>query len=192
MADLTLHLVRHGETLYNAERRIQGQMSEGAPLSPRGEQQALELAEQLSTCTAQALYSSDLQRAMQTARAIAERLGLDVIPEPALRERHFGVLQGQLYSDVEAFMKEWWTRPDENHEGGESNRMMFARVGGFLDRLRADPPCDEIILVCHGGTVNMALAHLAGEQVETFTWRRLENCSVTTVTVPRIEVPSRH
>ena len=185
MSELTLHLVRHGETTFNAERRIQGQMHE-VPLSARGREQAREMAEKLRACTAGALFSSDLLRAMETAQAISQTVGLPVQPEPALREKHFGVTQGQLYADVAEVVHEWWLRHDDRIDGGETNREMYHRVGGYLDALRAAPPCDEIILVCHGGTLNMALAHLAGTPLDDMEWRRIENCAVEKVRVPRL------
>jgi probable phosphoglycerate mutase len=178
---LSLHFVRHGETDFNAERRIQGQMM-GVSLSPLGQEQAAAVAEQLNGCGAKSLYSSDLMRALQTATPIARALGLEILPEPALRERNFGVLQGRLYNEVEEIMHEWWKRQDEEIEGGETNRQMFARVATFLDALRADPPASSIVLVSHGGTINMALAHLAGFTVDSMQWRRVTNCEVTTVT----------
>jgi probable phosphoglycerate mutase len=179
---ITLRFVRHGETDYNAERRIQGQMMT-VGLSTLGHQQAAAIAEELRGCGATALYSSDLLRAMQTARPIAAALNLEIIPEPALRERNFGVIQGRLYSEAEEIMREWWTRPDEEIEGGETNRAMFARVATFLDALIAAPPADDIILVTHGGTMNMATAHLAGLDIERMEWQRIANTAVTVVEV---------
>jgi broad specificity phosphatase PhoE len=78
-------------------------------------------------------------------------------------------------------MREWWTRHDEEIEGGETNRQMYTRIAAFLDALRADPPADSILLVSHGGTINMALGHLAGQTIESMEWRRVTNCEVTTV-----------
>lgn len=177
---LTLHFVRHGETDFNAERRIQGQMTE-VGLSVRGHEQAAAVAEELRGCGAKALYASDLGRTMQTAAPIARILGLAIIEEPALRERNFGVLQGRLYSEVEEVMREWWTRHDQEIEGGETNREMYARVAVFLDKLRAEPPAENIVLVSHGGTINMALAYLAGLKLEEMQWQRMPNCTVTTI-----------
>jgi probable phosphoglycerate mutase len=118
---------------------------------------------------------------MQTATPIARALGLEIVKEPALRERNFGVLQGRLYSEVEDVMREWWTRHDEEIEGGETNRQMYTRIAAFLDALRATPPSQNIVLVSHGGTINMALAYLAGIPLEKMEWQRVANCAVTTV-----------
>jgi broad specificity phosphatase PhoE len=182
---LTLHLVRHGETHWNAERRIQGQLREVA-LSQRGCEQARDVADRLAaTTTATVIIASDLDRAMQTAQVIAERLALPVTPEPALRERHFGIAQGRLYADVADLVHEWWTHADHRVEGGESNRDLYHRVGRYLEALVADPPAHELILVTHGGTMNMAVAWLAGLPIEGLEWQRFENCALRTVTVDR-------
>jgi probable phosphoglycerate mutase len=178
--NLTLHFVRHGETDFNAERRIQGQLME-VGLSALGREQAAAVAKELDGCGAKALYSSDLSRAMQTAAPIARALGLEILPEPALRERNFGVAQGRLFADVEELMREWWKRHDEEIEGGETNRQMYRRVAAFLEALRRAPPADNIVLVSHGGTINMALAYLAGISIEDMQWQRVGNCAVTTV-----------
>jgi probable phosphoglycerate mutase len=211
-ATLTLHFVRHGETLWNRERRMQGQLYE-VPLSDLGREQAREIASSLASVPAQALYSSDLLRTLETARAISEATGLPVIEEPALRERHFGVLQGRLYGDMLEEVEHAWRNPDVRPEGGESWRDVYDRAAGFLERLRAETssltdlnargsaepsarranhaplqsaPADaspqrELILVTHGGTLNMICAYLEGIPVEALEWQRFENCAVKTI-----------
>jgi broad specificity phosphatase PhoE len=217
-ATLTLHFVRHGETLWNRERRMQGQLYE-VPLSDLGREQAREIASSLASVPAQALYSSDLLRTLETARAISEATGLPVIEEPALRERHFGVLQGRLYGDMLEEVEHAWRNPDVRPEGGESWRDVYDRAARFLERLRADAPSltdlpdadlpdapgngepsarranhaplqsapadgsprRELILVTHGGTLNMICAYLEGIPVEALEWQRFENCAVKTI-----------
>lgn len=180
MPDLTLHLVRHGETTYNAERRIQGQQHD-VPLSDLGREQAHGIAEQLTSTSASLIYASDLLRTVETARIIAGRIAAPIVETPALRELHFGIAQGRLYEEVIELVKDWRTAPDSRVEGGESFREMYARVAKFLDGLRASPPADEVVLVTHGGTMNAALAYLAGRGVEEMEWRRIENCALETV-----------
>ncbi|MEX2246785.1 MAG: histidine phosphatase family protein [Dehalococcoidia bacterium] len=181
---LTLHFVRHGETTWNAERRMQGQLYE-APLSDRGREQAHALAERLAGCGAEALISSDLLRALDTARIIGSRMGLEVAEEAALRERSFGVLQGRLYDDLERELGEElrriWREPDIRPDEGESWRDVYLRAGEMIDRLREDPPAREMVLVTHGGTMNVALTYLAGLPLEQMEWRRFENCALVTV-----------
>lgn len=187
-AGVVLHFVRHGETTYNAERRVQGQMHD-VPLSALGEEQAREMAASLAATAAGAgaIYASDLRRAMDTARAIAGRLSLAITAEPALRERHFGSAQDRLYAEFdEETRRRWWTDMHARFDGGgESWADVYDRVAGFLDRLRTTAPAREVILVAHGGTVNVALTYLAGKPVEAMTFERIENCAVRTVIVPR-------
>jgi probable phosphoglycerate mutase len=188
---VTLHFVRHGETDWNAERRIQGQLQDVA-LSDKGRDQAREVAELLaSTTAATMLIASDLDRTMQTAYIIAEHLGLSVTPEPALRERHFGIAQGRLYADVADLVNEWWKHADHRVEGGESNRDLYHRVARYLEALVADPPAAELILVTHGGTMNIAVAWLAGLPIDGLEWQRFDNCALRTVTVQRSSVVPR-
>ena len=96
----TLHFVRHGETDWNREGRIQGVAD--VPLSALGREQAQELAASLATRPIGALYSSDLRRALETAMPLAERLGLRAHTAPALRERDFGVNEGRMAAEVAA------------------------------------------------------------------------------------------
>jgi len=181
---LVLHIVRHGETPWNSERRIQGQQHD-VPLSENGREQARAIAEELAAAAASMIIASDLERTMETARIIGARLRLDVTPEPALRERHFGIVQGRLYEDVAKLVDGWWKSPDHRVEGGESNREMYERVAVYLEGLIAAPPANEIILVTHGGTMNMALAWLSGAPVDGYEWQRFGNCDLRTVVVER-------
>jgi broad specificity phosphatase PhoE len=185
---ITLHFVRHGETTYNAERRIQGQMHEVA-LSDRGRDQAAGIAEQLALTGATLIHASDLLRTMQTARIIGERIGAPIVETPALRELHFGIAQGRLYDDVAELVKDW-RMPDNRIEGGETFREMHARVGAFIEALRREPPAREIVVVTHGGTMNAALAYVAGVSVDEMQWRRFDNCALETVTVDVQATPS--
>ena len=181
----TLHFVRHGETDWNRDGRIQGVAD--VPLSALGREQAEKLAATLGTRQIGTLYSSDLRRALETAEPLAERLGLPIQPTPALRERNFGANESRIAVEVAAeFGKEVGTRwlgPDERHPGGESMREVYERVATFLDELLEGLPADEIALVTSGGPIRVGTAHLAGEPVETLVWRAFDNCSVTTVEV---------
>jgi broad specificity phosphatase PhoE len=181
----TLHLIRHGETDWNRDGRIQGQSD--PPLSERGREQAQALAESLATRPIGELWSSDLRRAVETAEPLAARLGLEVRVSPELRERDFGVNEGRLAAEVAAELGTVagtaWHGPDDRHPEGESLREVYERVAAFLDALLADSPADEIALVTSGGPIRMAETYLAREPVETVVWRAVENCSVTTVEV---------
>ena len=181
----TLHFVRHGETDWNRDGRIQGFAD--VPLSSIGREQARELAASLGGRPIGAIYASDLRRALETAEPLATRLGLEVVATPALRERDFGANEGRIAAEVAAELGTEagtaWLGPDDRHPGGESLRELYQRVAAFLDELLADPPAHEIALVTSGGPIRVGAAHLAHEAVETVVWRAVENCSVTTVEV---------
>jgi 2,3-bisphosphoglycerate-dependent phosphoglycerate mutase len=180
-----LHLIRHGETDWNREGRIQG-LSD-PPLSARGREQAQALAEALGARPIDALWSSDLRRALETAEPLAARLGLELRVSAALRERDFGVNEGRVADEVAAELGTLagtaWHGPDDRHPEGESLRELYERVAAFLDALLAEPPADEVALVTSGGPIRMAAAYLAREPVEAVVWRAVENCSVITVEV---------
>ena len=180
----TLHFIRHGETDWNAGRRVQGNTD--VPLSARGREQAEELAARLADWPIGAIYSSDLRRALETARPLAERLGLEPIVDPILRERNFGAFEGLHDSEVEALLDDprtFWRDADTRPEKGESRREVWTRITSFLDKLLENPPADEIAIVSHGGPIRLAAAYLAREDVESMTWREVANVSVTTVEV---------
>jgi probable phosphoglycerate mutase len=183
-AKLTIHLVRHGETDDNAVRRFQ--LPE-ARLSENGRAQAAAVAETLAgSCKATFILASDYERTQETARIIGARLGLPVLAEPALRERNFGVYRGQLYADLHAQLGEdvvatAYRSPRYRIEEGESWADVFERVNAFLSRLRAEPPAEEMILVSHGGTMNVILQHLEGCAIDDFALAPLENCAVRTL-----------
>lgn len=183
MTTITLHLVRHGETPGNVERRFQ--MPE-VPLSDRGREQAAAVARTLREAarSAELILTSDYARAMETARIIADELGLPVLPEPALRERNFGVARGRLYSEFGEETIASWRHPHYRIDGGESWADVHVRVAAFFEKLRRDPPAQEIIAVSHGGAISVMLHHLAGGAVDAFEVQALENCAVRTVTLP--------
>jgi probable phosphoglycerate mutase len=179
---ITLHLVRHGETPGNAERRYQ---KPDVALSDTGRSQAAAVAETLveSAAGATVILASDYARTRETAGIIAARLGLPIVEEPLLRERNFGIARGQLYADFDEETRASWRSPRVRIEDGESWADVFVRVEALLARLRESPPADEMVLVTHGGTMSVMLRHLAGEAADAFVLEPLENCAVRTVVV---------
>lgn len=182
LQELTLHFVRHGETAGNAERRFQ---TPDVPLSGTGRAQAAVVAEKLLYAThAEGILASDYLRARETALTIGERLRLPVVFEPALRERNFGIARGRLYTDVGDETLALWRDPRYRIEQGESWADVYERVGRLIEQLRRSPPARELILVTHGGAMNVALSYLAGKTIEEFELTPLENCAVRSVVVP--------
>lgn len=183
---LRLRLVRHGETDWNAQGRIQGHLD--VPLNRRGLEQAAAVAEQLAGSGARLVLSSDLSRATQTAAIIGGRLGIPVRLDAALRERNLGVLQGKTAADLggadggQTFVARMINDPSARPQGGESLEEFRARVAGLIARLVGDPPAPDLVLVSHGGTTRAALlALVGGDRREVLP--RVGNCSVIVVAV---------
>jgi probable phosphoglycerate mutase len=153
----TVLAVRHGETAWNRESRIQGHLD--IPLSPLGLAQAQRLAQALAGEPLDAIYASDLGRARQTAAAVAERVGLPVQEDAGLRERGFGCFEGLSWSEIESRWPEQaqrWKRrdPDFGAEGGERLRDFYARAVGAVERLAQAHPGQTLLVVAHGGVMD--------------------------------------
>lgn len=157
-----LVLIRHGETDWNRELRFQGQLD--VPLNAIGLEQARRVAERLAGEPMQQLVSSDLQRALQTAQAVAGRQApgrpLDPFLDAALREQHFGLAEGMRVPDIQAqHPQAWdqWVRFDENYafEGGESTSVFHARVLAAVRTLAQRHPGQKLVVVTHGGVLDM-------------------------------------
>jgi probable phosphoglycerate mutase len=162
-----LCLVRHGETDWNIEQRMQGNVD--LPLNARGEAQRLALGRYFSGLSAAALYSSDLMRARQTAQPIVEALLLPlVLLLPALRERHFGRCEGLTMAEVAVRYAEDASaieRRDPDYAipgGGESLRQHQLRVLDCVDRLVHDRPGQTIVIVTHGGVLDVIYRRALG------------------------------
>ena len=163
-APLTLLLVRHGQSEWNAAGLMQGQTAQ-VPLTELGHRQAGQAAAQLAELTAAgtgpgALVASDLLRAVQTAEHCAAATGLPFTTTAELREQGYGELEGRPSRELWDVVD--WTDPHWSAVGGESLAQLHARVAGYLERLRADPPADVVALVTHGDTIRAAQAVAAG------------------------------
>ncbi len=148
-----LILIRHGETAWNRERRMQGQTN--TSLSDLGRAQAAAVGQRLARHPFEALYSSDLQRAWDTAAAIARESGRKIISEPRLRERTFGILEGLTHAEMAqrhpAEHAQFELRdPDYAVPGGESPRQFFQRSLGCLEDIAAAHAGECVVVVTHG------------------------------------------
>ena len=153
-------LVRHGETDWNAERRLQGYTD--THLNTRGLAQADQMAKALKKIDFQfdALYTSDLQRAQQTANAIESLYAVSAINHSSLRERHLGALQGLTVSEAPLLEPDLWKthlRRDIQHElrGGESILQFASRIKTALQDIQEKHAGKTILVVSHGGALDM-------------------------------------
>lgn len=150
--------IRHGETAWNNDTRIQGHTD--IPLNDTGHWQAARLAEALAGEPVAAIYASDLSRAWETAGYVGRALGVEVVADKGLRERGFGTFEGRTFADIERETPEqaqrWRKRdPEFAPEGGESLITLRERVVATAARLAAKHPGELIALVGHGGVMDV-------------------------------------
>ncbi|MBI3924691.1 MAG: histidine phosphatase family protein [Armatimonadetes bacterium] len=161
---MKIYLVRHGETPYNREGRFQGQTD--VPLSPEGASQGEELAQRLRDelrDSTDALYSSPLQRAVDTARPIGEKLKLEPRLDPGWQEMAMGEWEGKTPRQIPAAQLKQWRQDPTSLQipGGESAAELESRVVGSLQRIIArHDDSDQIVVVTHGGPLMVVLAHV--------------------------------
>jgi probable phosphoglycerate mutase len=172
---MRLVLVRHGETIWNEEGRLQG--ATDVPLSQRGRAQAARLAERLAGQTFAAIYASDLRRASETAAILAASHDLPVRLDPRLREQSKGVWEGLTWPDIEERypddLARWEVDRDHPPGGAESASAVEARVRAALAAIRAAHPGDEaVLLVGHGMTLRTLICVALG--IDSFVGRNLQ------------------
>ena len=164
-----LILIRHGETLWNTERRMQGQLD--SPLTSRGPWQAQQLGVRLKTQPFTTLYSSDLPRAARTAEQIAVATGHQIVIDERLRERHFGVFEGLTQKEMQSCEPDAYVRfmsrdPHYAVPGGESPAAFFARCRAALEELAIRHAGETIAVVTHGLVLDSAYRAATGIALE--------------------------
>ena len=149
-------VVRHGQTVWNTQTRIQGQTD--SELTAEGLAQAEAIGKRLAREKFDAIVASDLGRAMRTAGSIAVHCKLQVMPEPRLRERSFGAGEGLTYAEIDArwpgvFSRAANTDPDAAIPGGESRRQFHERIRAAFESLARDHAGRRVAVVTHGGVL---------------------------------------
>lgn len=184
VAPVRITAVRHGETAWNVDTRIQGQIDIG--LNTRGQWQAQQLGAALAEHGLNHIYSSDLARAHHTALAIASHAGIApqaVALHAGLRERAFGVFEGRTHAEIEAQWPQdalrWRQRvPDWAPQGGESPLQLRQRVEQTVAHIAARHPGEHIALVAHGGVLDMLYRLATGQEVNAVRTWELGNCAI--------------
>lgn len=159
---MLLYCIRHGESCYNAEGRIQGQSD--VPLSERGLRQSEALAAALSGLPIEAVYASPLRRAVQTARPVAETLRLEIRTDPRLMEIDAGIFQDKIRAELDGLYPDEFARwkggdPDFTIPGGESRRDLMRRGRDAFEEISRSA-YEQALVVTHGGLLAGALKAL--------------------------------
>lgn len=151
--------VRHGQTDWNVEGRIQG--STDIPLNQTGIEQAYQTKQLLDQETFDLVLASPLSRAYETAKIICEEKNIPIKCDERLMERNFGSYEGTLVKEMP--VEDFWNLEQDLHpENGESTRMIFHRIYTFLDDLKQTYPDRKILLVAHGGIAIPFRCYLEG------------------------------
>lgn len=176
---MILHLVRHGQTPWNVQSRVQGQVMD-IGLTPTGRAQMRDAARNLAHRCIAEVISSDLLRATESAAIIAGVLGLEITTTPLLREQDLGSLEGRHHSELEP-----QAVPSGQHisevawGGGESLRDVHRRLSRFMAAL--SPVGEEVVLVSHADALRVLEAVVAGRSHREVEWHRFDNGEVRTL-----------
>jgi len=173
--------IRHGETDWNAEKRIQGQID--IPLNETGRAQALAMAFNAAHHNFDAIYSSDLMRARDTAGMLAARRGLDIKILPPLRERHFGIFQGLTAAEGKVSQPEAHARyrardPDYDFDSGESMHNLARRVAAAVHEMTRHHAGQTLAAVTHGGVLDILYRKATGKPLHTPRDFNIPNCAL--------------
>lgn len=180
---MLLFCVRHGQSEFNAEGRIQGQID--TPLSPLGHRQGRVVAAALARLQLDVVFSSPLCRAKDTARYVAEAANVELLCEDRLKELNAGIFQGKLWPDIERDLPEVaaaWRKhdPDYRLPDGESRRDLMLRGKAALEAIR-DSGFQRIAVVAHGGLLTAAFKALLDIPGDRSPFD-LFNCSISRCT----------
>ena len=183
--------IRHGQSTWNLEHRVQGQRYE-PPLTELGRRQSRVAAGKVRDIGAALLLSSDQVRAAQTAQIVATEVRLPVHYDARLREHDHGELTGLTTDEA---LRRWGSDPDTPYDPdavqggtGESARQVHERVMTVLRGAMDSGPAGPVIVVGHGSAIQLAIAGLLEEDLTRMQWRQLENGSVARVRDGRYEL----
>jgi alpha-ribazole phosphatase len=182
-------LIRHGESVWNGERRIQG--SQDPDLSPRGRRQSDLLVARLRTHLSKrvtAVYTSPLRRAAETAERIGGALNLPTVSEPDFREMCLGRWEGMTVSQIQAAFPGTYERWLQDPlafpaPGGERLEAFARRVVGAFERMQAALPGADLIVVSHGGVIKALLCHVLGLDMRSLFRIKQDNTAMNHVEV---------
>ncbi|MBN1794318.1 MAG: histidine phosphatase family protein [Candidatus Omnitrophica bacterium] len=185
---MRLYLVRHGESAWNQEDKVQGHTD--IPLSDAGRRQARLVAERFTGRSLSRIYSSDLKRASETAQEIAAVCGAELILDERLREIRLGAWEGKTKAEIDKIFSGAYTRWLEDPaslciEEAETRPEFFARVRSVLTEIiEAHKNDTALCIVAHGGVITAYLSLLLGADFDRMLFTmRLDNCGITTLEI---------
>jgi broad specificity phosphatase PhoE len=190
-ANPTLWFMRHGESTWNASRLVQGQAG-GPVLTVKGRRESARAVARLGDISIATLYSSDLDRARETAAIIAGALGVPPHLDPALRERCFGDAEGrplrELGSAASGIEGDRVVDEDARPPAGESLSELYERVRAFITGLDLAETDGDVLVVTHGGVIRVAEAYCNGIELHDLAWGPVPNASVWGLSRPNPSV----
>ena len=179
--ETTLLLIRHGETVWNLEGRVQGHSD--SALTAKGHAQAQQIAQHLASLTIDAIYASDRSRAFETAHYLADPRGIEVIRRDGLRERCYGVLEGKTMAEAAAIQEPWLaTWQQDRHSAlpeGESQQEMSDRCLGALQEIAAAHPAQTVAVATHGGPIKALVYAILHIPMAAWPLTWIDNGSIT-------------
>lgn len=179
--EATLILIRHGETTWNADGRVQGHTN--SPLNERGKQQAQRVAQHLARVKVHAVYSSDSTRALETANQVAAAHRLQVMASEELRERNYGVLEGKTLAEAARTQGTWFLSWQENRlnapPAGESQQQMCERIMEAIRRIASAHAGQTVVVSTHGGPIKSAVYEILRIPLSLWRLTWIENGSIT-------------
>ena len=173
--------IRHGETAWNVDTRIQGHLD--IPLNDTGLWQARQVAHALAGEPIAAVYTSDLQRAHATAQAVATATGAPLTTDLGLRERSFGHFQGRTFAQIEAELPEdalRWRKRDPHYapDGGESLMSLRERIARTVTALAARHVGEQVVMVAHGGVLDVLYRLATRQDIQAPRTWQLANAAI--------------
>ena len=176
--------MRHGQSTWNQQHRIQGQLD--PPLSDEGRQQAALLGARLGGRRFAGFYASDLKRAFETAEVIGASLGLAPEPNQSLREIFLGAWEGLRTEEIADRFPEAWAcwveEPDwDCVPEGEGAAAFDARVGSALEEMLTRHPHGDVLVVTHGGVIQVALHRMVGRPSRGLFPFKIQNASISVI-----------
>ncbi len=182
-----IYLVRHGETEWNASMRYQGHAD--VPLSDTGRQQALLIGKRLSYEKFNVVYSSDLERAYETAKIITAFHSINVETVPELRELNFGFWEGLNLKEIKktypAELEQWWDKPLSSRiPGGETLGEMVERSVAAIKQIFDRHSSENVLVVSHGGAIRSIVGYMLEMDLNKYWRLRQDNACLNIIEFP--------